>query len=459
MLTFSKKKLSLIFCILTPLFAFPAEIPDLRIGFQNDRYTGGFSTNNDDAFTFGFSLFSGFKNFELLTKAESYTYRGFEDSVSLKNNGSRIDQEEFIALYKFPKLDFNKVQLKSKVGGGLLAYGNLGLEQIQNLNHKTRRISGINVPYDESEHIFTPKLTVESEFSFNPCDIFLKTTNFPISLNLWADFDYAFNFNTIIDSRIETVFGKKSEAFFALGLGIIENYNYISYSSKDFESWSRNGPYFSYFYDTGFFKFELFHFFNSNFSYGNIIFEPTAFSRKKTWKSTDLILNTGISFSNSKRFMTLDLQMPVPNKNLLFIFKNSYLLSTPLPYACSDPLQKSTRTQKNESRILLGAEYLFYFDRIEKIGKPFLSLTAGLSSQTKSMLDYRGKSFISNFPSTHKYVFTTQAETGFYFFPEGFFVIKNTSIHPFLSIVVNATAETNPFSMEIKLGQKASLDF
>ncbi len=392
----------LFLCNLSVLMAVPLE-GRLTALMYNDSVTLGLYDNPDDLRSYGMEFsFLDKHGWEISSSIFGMTLRDRQEYV-----GGRYD--EFIVqggrLFNFSIGTGEPEMLVELMPfGGIVAYGNLGLDSVQNFVHKFLDIQLVDLLYEADRAEVVPHFGSRGKFLYKEPASWFSITDLVFQAEV--EFSHALSYVSKVTTGISVGQQTSSVSDLMIGLGYSWAHVYDEWFSHRIITMSETGLIAFLRGHFGVLSFTYQWFLDRLQGYGGVGVN-IGFGDNFAWERNDVVLSMGMVSpggisTTSLRYVVFD--------NLSVSISNMFKMV---------PLSEDERTRQIVSRWLLGVDYEFsLFD--DGWMRPFVSLGGGINrilvmeDDTDSVIDSNGR--VRAFMALR---FAGDAQVGVRVFPEG----------------------------------------
>lgn len=266
------RKVELVFLALFLSLPLQAKAPvSLSLGLGNDWYTLGFGHSLDDGLSFGTSAQLRFENgLSIHTDFLSYTKR---------DEHKRYDTLSLTVSYPFWMNPTETLILSLKPSAGLLASGNLGLQDIQNLYHLRIGRDQLDLEYVGQHFALHPLLSLSTQAGY-------QRRGLVIGAELESTLAIGW------ESELEAGIFVSVEEALTVRLGYVHRFN-----PQDITKSWYVGPKLSLDYDGGLVNISYYSYLETGLSYGTLGIDVLGFARTKSYREEDFAVTSGIAYN------------------------------------------------------------------------------------------------------------------------------------------------------------------
>lgn len=422
------KKLILIFLTIN-LFLLPALdnnsfIPNnVSLGMGNDRWTYGLSRNDDDHLTYSFNILIEAPFYFFKTDINSYTNRGWKDAWPNNEDSDpshfykgRYDALDSQVGINFNLLDNSYLALSFKPKLGISVFGNIGLQEAQNVWHRFIKIPQVVLPYD-GENIVSPYLGAELDFSLKLFD-FLHL-NLGFESNNYIMFEYSQGLTTKLR------FYSQNINYLSLGVEYWFYQNGTTWKTQSLiNEWIRG---FRFTTNLKLGPLHISYMKALSYTQGSTIlfFNIMDFFAPITWKEDDIYFSQGLVKLMGQSYHYIAFEKAIGDSNFAIIETIKYTPGNPP----KDRL-KNNRLKRMYTSVLLGAKYYLPSAWSKDWVNFFLSASLGFENfNTVVLYNMDPSATLPGEKVCNDYLFLMDVQLGFDLFPDTLLLAQNISIN------------------------------
>lgn len=468
--TMKRKLLTLLLLILAVSAVFADGNPwvpnRVLLGVGNDKWTYGFSRNDDDQLSWSENFRIEADNWFLRVDMDGITNRGWRPAWSVTSNeatenstfySGRIDYTSILLGFKWNAVEAGRYSMYIEPGLGLAIGGNTNYVFFQNLIHRMGGIREVDLTYDTgSAFYFYPMQSLLINNSVRAFDF--EDSSFKVGIDAYAEVSYGFMSNETASLKLS--FQKGNLEYFSASIGYWATQNWTDFSVEPTKGYSTmelyakyiNGPYVDVTVDTGFFYLKYYTFLQNHYGYGLMLFDAMKFFQKSSWKESDFTFSYGSARILGKKFTEVEFEFGNWN-GLSAIIKTKYVAGDPIDKDAEELNIPDTyyRIKLAYSFYTAGIKYSYPLSFTKDWIEPYAKVSLGVSTWDIITLlntltsDFNFDTFFSVFgPSENlgrSYAFVGDIELGLTLLPEGLIKLGNSTVQ--LSLYGGASFFTN----------------
>ncbi len=405
------------------------------IGLGNDKWSFGFSINNDDQLSFSESIRLEAPVWYFYADFDGITNRGWKDGWttgvdSIYDPGiggefyqGRYDLYKFVFGLNIDLINNSILDIYAKPEAGLALAGNLGQDFCQNLVHKMSGIPQVHIPYEKG---FKTLASLNLDLG--------------IDLKLYKLGSYYLTFSP--ELRFDNLIGFSSQQLLSAGVSVknsdrsLLSVNFGYEWAQSFSSWETeklyadflNGVTVNFEINAGFLRLDYYSTWSNAYGYGVYSIDVMSLFEKPTYKKTDFYYYIGFARLMRSNFHESELGVKL-NDGFSVIYKNRYIAGEAF-YV--DNLKSNytdnTRYKKNISSHLVGFAYDYSFDQTKNYLDLYAEFSLGLMHwDVRNLTNMDPEATVPWITEERMYSFMADVEVGLNILPEGLIKTLNNT--------------------------------
>ena len=408
------------------------EAVDVSAAFGNDKYSFGFSRNDDDNLSFLQALTAEWSAWKVTADIRGYTNRGWKTGWSVNDSTSedsdethfysgRLDTVGLSVSYAWHR-SLQSFTFSLSPGGGFILSGNLAQSLVQNTFHRLSNVRQLDLDYDYTQIRVHPFLFLDGGVSFSPVSF--------LSLSIEGKAYSAYGLASSSSVLLSLSAVKEGRELFSLFSGWRWRKNLSPSPTLALYTEYAEGPNWGFSFDFGFLSVDYAAQIMNHTGTGTLVFHPLEFFEPAQWKKSDVLLTTGFSRLIGIMFQEQNLEIPLGPVSL--VFRNRYIAGYPASWERDGSLNTETEGRIRQGYAMNTAGLSWSFSLFSSWVRPFFSFTIGCMkwevTENRNMMPSSSVPSRPYVGSGAAYSFVIDFETGASIIPDGLLSFSDVTL-------------------------------